>query len=351
MDKEKEEKEIEFSVFLKDVLAVDKESLKPLDGSEKSKEFAILFGNGLLTSHPKLGEQFNFCYKCIIKNELFKEFSKFPNSENITSLENSVTVLKYLLLDILLKKYIGIMNGEASKLKNVNLKSFMKCFNPIFTLSYDPVIYLNIFDKDASTSFSDGFQGSKKLLIEEIKPQSNNQFFYLHGALHIIADVKNNRFYKLTKTNENSMLKEIENKIQEIFTYWKEKRELEENLTLVFAVKPHYKEAEIIRNPYLNMCFDRFKKVKKLFIFGCSFEFDTHIISALVKSKEIENIFISFLKDLNPMLNSKRNFKKKLRKLVDRGELSSKDFEEFNNKIIWVDTSDFAAVVWGEEKE
>lgn len=286
--------------------------------------------------------------------------------------------------------YLNDICNHVDKFIKPTVSEFLKLFDNVFTLNFDPVIYLNILnDKLSSEFFIDGFKGNTHLTVKDIvsrieKNKSNNPIkvplYYLHGAYYILLH-SNNRYVELSKIvagniSKNSINRRVHDEkfiklsseaIHEIFDDWKCNIPLKKNISLVLTTRAEHKKAEIDLDPYLDYVRDKLAEVKKLFIFGCSFEFDSHILELLALSEDLETVFISYLEnEQTEYLDTRKNLSKsicqlisvrknqllykKSKKLIKNLNDEIEKLKKFENKIIWVETSDFSNVIWEEPK-
>ena len=145
---------------------------------------------------------------------------------------------------------------------------------------------VKVNDDGINIDVNDGFNKSRKWT------NKNNcqKIFYMHGAYHMFTN-KNNEIFKATAKNSNSdstMIKEIKSKMDE------------EYLPLtVLESNPDKKKEKIVDNPYLKHCFETFENISgNLVTFGVSFmQSDAHIIEAINKNSNIQNIYIGYHED------------------------------------------------------
>lgn len=362
-DKTRYESKGSFKEFLKEVLGVCPDTLVQLSDS-KSKDFAILFGNGLLLSHPDHGLKFNFCYESI-KKDFIKELKR-TDLDKFSSLERVTYLNFFITAEMILKKYVE--GFEQLDLKSERLRKYMEIFNSVYTLNYDPIIYNNIFPKvhkvNKTSKFADGiFEKGKSAeyiygyFTEEQKNNKIIPIYFVHGAFHLYSKFCRNKpiYYKVKRTARKSLMVKCKENLEEIFSKFKKSEVFDRNLTLVISYKDVLKKAIILNNPYLEMCYLSLKKVKKVFIFGCSFEFDLHILEALALG-DAECVYLGYCEEVIKYDDYKNNIESKIDELINRVKQSfnySKSdidkLQEFKNRITFVETSDFADVVWKKD--
>ena len=104
---------------------------------------------------------------------------------------------------------------------------------------------------------------------------------------------------------------------------------------------------------YMSLAFDNLKSLRNIFIFGCSFKNDHHILLKLAESDNLDRVYIGInAEDKNDTnLSTKTNIEKAFRDLLDIDSSLKDKIRNLESRIIWVDTSDFATVVWVEERK
>ncbi len=147
-------------------------------------------------------------------------------------------------------------------------------------------------------------------------PEIERPFYFLHGGFHIYrmgSDKENYRYFKVQtgKSSFQNYQKELKKRIEEI-TEIVIKGHKPNAKTIgplfVFEDRSWVKEKVIYRDPYLSVCFDSLKKLQgHLFIYGCSFERDQHILKAILKSA-CNEIYISYLKNDEQPKNRVRDY-------------------------------------------
>ena len=329
---------------------------------ENKKDISVLIGNGLGKSHPVYKKAFEFDSKDILiemNNMIAKDLSEENKRQTIICPEDFFKIYRIEFLIACLEHYIKSLDLEThyAYLKDSGLREFLKKFDKIFTTNYDPIIYWNIFDDDdqgfgiTKTDFKDGFGKEDKSYenIENTLLKKHNEkkpIFFLHGAFHIFEKINDFNSQTLEEKKKNTSYKKLSFDTRfmgdkkrfilcqsqgEISTikqnYNSENQKLKYDITCVMASKPKFKKAWIDDDPYLSLCFEELKKVKKLLIFGCSFRNNSHIVDALKKGNNIDKLYLCY-KDSKARENLKQTFK------------------DFEGKITWIDSSKIEEIIW-----
>ena len=189
------------------------------------KDFAFLFGNGLIKSYPKNDSNHANVLKSVALNtqevwESSKEQIQrsFENNGKEIEAENFLNYIRRVYSFCAFDQWIK----RQKPLKSLNLykpREFFKEFRAIYTLNYDYLTYISILGED-KYSIKDGFKGSKPIALEciqeRLKPNfyqnQNNErpFLYLHGAFPIFQQEDEN-YYKIA--GNGSLLDNIQRKI------------------------------------------------------------------------------------------------------------------------------------------
>lgn len=298
------------------------ESLK-----KKGEPKALLLGNGLGLSYPNLeissAFQFNV-YEIIGRLQNFiTEFQKkdlLEDGKIIKNPEIFLHIIRLAALEEILDHYIQKISLESTKTNAKKLKNFLAFYDSVFTINYDILtykIFQPFFEPSSDKQFIDGFNGAwnveddKKLLCSKITDieskirNKENAFYFLHGRFHIYRkgnDEENYEYCKI-KTNKDALndyknyLKKNIKKIRDLVIEGRKQEPDTISPLIVFEDRFWAKNYVINNDPYLRMCLDDLKKFNgELFIYGCSFTRDKHILEAL-KGSQINKIYISYLEN------------------------------------------------------
>lgn len=172
----------------------------------------------------------------------------------------------------------GYIVGGLSNHQVKSINKELKGFKHIFTLNYDLLLYWLIMEdidgfKDGFTNVVNGYQ-----CLGEYDFNIN----YLHGGLHIFEGFLDDDYeiVKIKKGDQSSLSEQVKGFIAQ---GW---------YPVTVAEGDWEGKMKIINsNYYLKKCYRKLKRLKgDLYIFGCSFQQDDHILKAISKS---------YLKDIN----------------------------------------------------
>lgn len=298
----------------KKITSID-EFKKKLGGKCKN----ILIGKGFGLSHPTLGEAFKWdlsdalkkrdwskllpkngkdrpeCDLSDIRIAIAQHILKHYITKLATSLEAEAGKeddIDDILFSELWEKYSSQTDGHDSKKKKFFVAEKKACWDNIFTLNDDPIIYWRLLKY--TNYIVDGFYGDtptkpaeiiKRLYKEEHEGKS--KIFYLHGSWFIRA---NNKKDELSKLSFSSKDKEVK-KYKDI---WKN-----DHKPLIVLEDRHIVKKELVKeNAYLNHCFERLGKIEgELLIFGASFKNDDHILKQILENPALRKIHYAVVKD------------------------------------------------------
>jgi hypothetical protein len=336
---------------------------------EEKRITNVLIGNGFSLAHPALGEYYQWCEEKIIE-KIDKEKFKNPEDSNSICPETFLGNVRRHALQVILTWYIEKMaealkltGDETKEFKNwfnkyreykYNASDFLKNFDNIFTVNYDPLIYfesLRIINDNSNGNrchIIDGFKvdtyksqkdKSQKEITDALEggKSDKKRVFYLHGSYFIQADWKEeNREGELEcpPLKKISFSGQSEDTVEQLFN-WKEKK-------LPYLIcEDWWKAKEILmkESTYFHFCLESLCKSEgPLLIIGMSFEKDDHILSALDKAvkKESRKIYITYRDD-----SDKRNIHKKIMKYDDLKKALKEESEYFvqiDENVIWKDS-------------
>ncbi len=317
-----------------------------------NKKFSALFGNGLEISFNEISERKNdlSSKKKIVADIIIKKFKKLvkdylknkEEKKRIRSLGHLVESFHIRVLYFVSELYID----EAAKkyYKADEFHKLIKKFESLFTISLDPIVYHNIFNNEDSgdiSDFKDGFSGSVPLKADEIMKRMSGAipFYYLHGAFHILHSLDLGKYKKIVRSKNDG--KKLYQKVKEEFVKMLEANSVDssnfESSALISS--NHHKKGMFCKiDDYKRKCFDKLKEVENLFVFGCSFHDDHHILKVLGESTRLKNLYICFKgKESNHDLDVRVNIKKALKEI---------GHELLLDKVIWVKSDSFGKMFW-----
>ncbi len=231
------------------------------------------------------------------------------------ALDFVISVFKFGFIDSL-KKIMDMEKRERVMKAARFIKKFSNKKSNIFTLNYDSLLY-NIgielnrkrIDKQ-EWEMEDGFIEKRDGFLWEENSKQN--FFHIHGALHIFQEEKDSFLWK-NSSKQNLVL------IHGVFYVFlgEKERVVEIRKTtgkndkinnggiwdIVFEGTSERKRDEIDKNKYMEYAFNRLSDIQgNLFLYGLSFfENDDHIWEAIKDNKSIEKFYVSvYLKNNNP---------------------------------------------------
>ncbi|MGV8949352.1 MAG: hypothetical protein ACOH2E_08360 [Candidatus Paracaedibacter sp.] len=149
--------------------------------------FAFLFGNGFLRSHPSPNVCKNFelsqnTYKEVLTSTLNKTLAML--SKETTKDPCPETVLNWIRIIYGLEVFLAYqkIHKPLTSWYNIRAQEFVKLFKSIYTLNYDFLSYVNLID---SNKFTDGFCGRKLVSVDEIEKTIKEKpelipTYYLH---------------------------------------------------------------------------------------------------------------------------------------------------------------------------
>lgn len=166
-------------------------------------------------------------------------------------------------------------------------RSFLHNFSSFFTTNYDFLLYWALMRNQCGLDVAcdDGFRGppTAELTWGE---RSEQNVFYLHGALHIYK--MGNNVIKLRSNDERSLREQVDARISnEQFPVYVSGRDSEE------------KVQKIDEDKYLRNCFKKLKEVSgSLFVHGHSIDSsDSHIWDAIAGNNHIRTVYVSLFGD------------------------------------------------------
>jgi len=271
--------------------------------SNNKGKFAFLTGNGLGLSHPDrvLRALFNFHRDEVnkhLKQNLTSNFLK-----GIECPEEALGRFRDLLVMTIFNSYVDkqFVNTLHLGAASAHLYEFVKNFKILYTLNYDLLMYYSIIKGlENNEEVFDGFHGDQ--WINETKFTSNFQkgeknerlgLLHIHGAYtHFTTPRKQEQKIKKIKpflirdayeTFQNQILQNTGEQIESI-------------PLVAIAGRSDVKELIIKRNFYLQFCFEKLQQEELIFVFGCSFKKDEHILKAIMDTETHTNkeIYISY---------------------------------------------------------
>jgi hypothetical protein len=276
----------------------------------------LLFGNGFSMAYDYRIFSYNALSNFIesIDNELLKKLFSTLNTKNfelimqqldnfceiaavfsddmklVEKVQNASTALKNSLIDAVKElhpEHVFSVPEEKSKACYSFLHSFLANKGLVFSTNYDLLLYWVVMRNGADIAV-DGF-GRELENEEEVKKgeeavwselrwgkhKSNQNVFYLHGALPIFdsgVDIVKEEY-----SSQHFLLKNISNRMEK-----------KQYPIFVTAGNAQEKLTHINHNKYLTYCYEQLSTITgSLITFGFNFgEYDTHIIDAINKATQ-----------------------------------------------------------------
>lgn len=151
------------------------------------------------------------------------------------------------------------------------------------------------------------------------KGQDERPFYYLHGAFHLYFREENNitKYWKIsTDTSSNECMEKLKDSIEKIINHLVESKNKISTLEkinrplLIFEDRSDVKRTLIEKDAYLKMCYEELEKTSgHVFVFGCSFERDAHILEALFHPPH-KDLYIAYLEGDNHTKDNVKAFLK-----------------------------------------
>ncbi len=330
---------------------------------DSSKEFAVLFGNGLSNIFTN---KLSFSQKEKTQ-EIINKFIAF-GQEYVSKEKNYVRSPGHLLESFYNRLAYFVAERYIDDYKDIGfahqeVKRLLKKFKAVYTINMDPIVYRNIFgDRSSDTGedrkksiFCDGFchfEKDKWFEKEKMKKCFETSglipVFYLHGAFHILHKAYNEMNQDHT-TGYTKIISEphiggknlyevVEEKYKELMDDKKLDVTNEESSVLIssnYFKKLHH----VDHDDYKKYCFDQLLNEKKLFIFGCSFKDDHHILKKLADSESIKEIYIGYKESESDKDYDTRDNVKKAIEDLRRSKLIS-PHSDIETKIQYMKTDD-----------
>lgn len=327
-----------------DEITLDKylETLK-----NETKERTLLFGNGLGLSHPdavvRRAFEFDGLRTSIDMQKFLCRWIFQSDPSTLGDLKNPEIFLQIIRHQTILEVLDGYMkNLKKNEYPNTyKIDQFLVHFTKVFSLNYDTLsyrIFSRFFDPSDKKRFSDDFRGKKSLRREKIQTNiesETNKFYFPHGAFHIMYESKSPEIYHKISINGHQFHKMLKSSIRtiiETLTNSDPKLTNTEKIPLpllIFEDRPDVKKALIEKDDYLNLCYQALQKTSgHVFVFGCSFERDTHILEALFHPP-CKKLYIAYREG---DIKTKQNVINFLRKRLSQSTVDS----DACNNICWV---------------
>lgn len=316
-------------------------------------------GNGIILSHEE-GTNFHFEYKKI-KDPLLKihEAKNKDKDFNPQCSEKLLNICRVEVTMTILKWYTEQFLRFSPKLEKI--QNYVNNFNHIYNLNYDPISYKLIFGEN-KVNFEDGFVIHKnpdgisvKGIKENLERDNIKNILYLHGGFHIIYHYKSNPrktgkkigshdlYKKITAGNGTKLLDSIIKKHSEIEKSYAT-LDTDQDYDDIFCVldsKPIYKKAWIQNDPYLNYCYERLGKEKKVLTLGCSFSNDDHILEKILLNHDLESLKIGVFCN-----NDRKNVCQAYKRIAKYPGIKCDILERNLGKISFVSTKELGELLW-----
>lgn len=254
----------------------------------------ILLGNGFSLSHPQYGPRL----KWSLRNALTKDWEEIKPKKSKKCPEKDLNLIRLELLKRTIKYYTKILFERGSHLSSKNkLRNLFKEYQAsnftcslfeddgiknIFTINYDPILYFEILNELSinADKFKDGFYGEVPKTQPRVIADLNQKDMYqckvhfLHGSWYLQYDIVNDNIRKLSFGNNS---KHTTNTI------------FEDNYNPLIILEDRWETKCALINSchYFKGCLENLTKLANhIFIFGCSFENDDHIIQAICEKNK-----------------------------------------------------------------
>ncbi len=322
------------------------EAFRKFIQDEKIKN--VLIGNGFGLSHPKLKDAF----KWNMKEALHKYWKEILPDKSLECPESDLGKIRRNIVRKILEFYVANLFKAMGKEPNANLSElygyynkldyncyeFLKTFNKVFTLNYDPIMYFEIlkykkifFDgfvtkrdgkKDGCLqNFYEGKDPSTDFLKQEyikckLDKSNAKKVYFMHGSWFIQHDKDENlRKLSFGSQETHSINNLYDEEYKKPFLILEDRYNVKKDACT--------SDSEV----YFKHCYSTLKKTHgKLLVFGVSFNNDDHILDALSKSK-FSKIYITHIGcDVPTELNYKVSRKPKKEKF---------EFIPIQENVIW----------------
>ncbi|MGN6670284.1 MAG: DUF4917 family protein, partial [Candidatus Nucleicultricaceae bacterium] len=225
---------------------------------------------------------------------------------------------------------LEVLDGYMKNLKKnehpntYKIDQFLRNFTKVFSLNYDTLsyrIFSNFFGNPGDQRFSDGFRGKEPLTTDQIKDNiklEKKRFYFPHGAFHIMCKGSTNGPYHKISIHRHNFYTTLKGSIKNIIKMLinsdpasNDTNEIERPL-LIFEDRPDVKKAIIMKDAYLSRCYKTLKEkvTGHVFVFGCSFERDTHILEALLLGTK-KDLYIAYWHEDEKIKKTVENFLEK----------------------------------------
>ena len=300
----------------------------------------LLLGNGFSLSHPVLGDAFDRNYEQLtseIVASIPRVLDKLKNFKGwlepykaIWSDNQDQCILGHLITKLFERMSPQgpqtlklLQKGYSEIRKTYSCTRLLSSRKHIFTLNYDPILYLEMLKQGAK--FADGFHKPAHFLAQEqivqrlIYMDGHTKLFYLHGSWFIQENKANGALSKLGFGAHS------QDSAADLYA--------KDGFAPFFILKGEsYAKEQMIRcNPYFKYGYDTLGCIDQpLLIFGCSFERDDRILEILAKNEKLQEIYITHIQgDDGPRNKISKIFAKSKAKIT---------FITIGTNVIWENT-------------
>ncbi|EOI8103242.1 DUF4917 family protein [Klebsiella oxytoca] len=223
-------------------------------------------------------------------NRIIKHYD--PHCEMINLINEHQEALKTALINAISNSHPTYPH-QISGRQFSSARSFLSCFEGLFTLNYDLLMYwarnknslepLN-FETD------DGFRAGRTWQ----RYDTDQEVFFLHGALHLYEQGSLIKKHA-SSDNGNTIIEQVQ-------------INLDEDAFPLFVSEPtsEKKKERILHNPYLNFCYAALRRLKgTLFIYGHSMDKNDRHIFDQIRESQITKVYVSIYGNENDENNKK----------------------------------------------
>lgn len=184
--------------------------------------------------------------------------------------------------------------GDVSIQSYERCRSFLSCFNTIYTLNYDLLLYWTLMQQELEPAVhaDDGFrtpdEGPEDYVTWEVEKTDSQKVFYLHGALHIFDGGSEIKKYTWVNTGI-PLIDQIRDALQH-------------GLYPLFVAEGQSRQklARIKHNEFLGRAYRSFAKIGGgLYVYGHSMAENDEHITKLIEKNKISHLFIGLYGDPN----------------------------------------------------
>lgn len=223
-------------------------------------------------------------------NRIIKHYD--PHCEMINLINEHQEALKTALINAISNSHPTYPH-QISGRQFSSARSFLSCFEGLFTLNYDLLMYL-ARNKNSLEPLNfetdDGFRAGRTWQ----RYDTDQEVFFLHGALHLYEQGSLIKKHA-SSDNGNTIIEQVQ-------------INLDEDAFPLFVSEPtsEKKKERILHNPYLNFCYAALRRLKgTLFIYGHSMDKNDRHIFDQIRESQITKVYVSIYGNENDENNKK----------------------------------------------